>query len=117
MKPSVALRGEEVEALSGAGMCWCGSGWAICHQPCRHGPQAGPGRSHTCATCSSGGEFDKFFGCSWQWAGMERGGAGMGHPGAADLGVTPQRYPSTSWPGNLPMSGEMQRFELKRALV
>ena len=28
---SVALRGEEVEALSGAGMCWCGSGWAICH--------------------------------------------------------------------------------------
>lgn len=38
---SVRLHGEEVEALGGAGMCRCGSGWAICHQPCRHGPQAG----------------------------------------------------------------------------
>ena len=38
---SIPLRREEAEALSGAGMCRCGSGWAICHQPCRHGPQAG----------------------------------------------------------------------------
>lgn len=41
----------------------------------------------------------------------------MGHPGAADLGATPKRYQSTSWPGNLPISREMQCFELKKALV
>lgn len=115
---SVPLRWEEVEALGGAGMWRCGSGWAICHhQPRRHGPQAGPGRSHTCTTCSSAGEFDKFFGCPWQRRGMERGGAGMGCPGAADLGTVPQRYQSTSWPGNLPMSRETRRFELKKAPV
>lgn len=51
-----------------------------------------PSGSHTCATCSSGGEFDKFFGCPWQWTGMEQGGAGMDRLGAADLGVTPQSY-------------------------
>lgn len=35
---------------------------------------------------------------------MELGDAGKGCLDAADLGVTPQRYRSTSWPGDLLVS-------------
>lgn len=95
---------------TGGRMCWCGSGWALHHQPCRNGPWQGQAGAtpEPCARL----ECDMFFRCPGH-----RDGAGRCWRGcldAADLGVTPQRYRSTSWPGDLLMSREMQGLGLKK---
>lgn len=67
-------RGEALGALSGAGMCQCGSDWAICHQPCRHRsgagatpePRAPPEESLTSSSDAPGSARD---GAGWCWDG------------------------------------------------